>query len=574
MKNTLFIKTVTGFILISFALVLAIMVISNQIIETYHLNSVRDYVASAGTSISIPVSDYLSTQDYEGLNIFINTVGNKVDYRITVIEPDGRVVADSEEDPALMDDHGGRTEIADALRKEIGESIRYSTTLEKDMLYHAIPLLGGDGSLIGVLRVSIFLDKIETLLTSLRTKIYIICGIVLMISLCIIYIYTYGLTRPIRELTNAAKKFSEGDFNIKVISHKKDDIGYMINAFNDMTAYIRKLIEELTYRKSSLDTIISSMREGLCLIDESGSISEANNSFRKIIEDDDDILNKKYWEVVKNPELAAFISEVNKERKALSREIVMKNTYYLGSGLITGENELLILVHNINELKNIERIKKDIVANVSHELRSPLTAIKGFIETLEGELSEQGKEFLNIIQRNVNRLINIVNDLLTLSRLERGEHLEMTELNLVSVVKNICKVFEGKVLQKNIRLQIDLPEILPPIRADEFKIEQLLSNLIDNAIHYTDKGEIVISACKEDRFVCITVSDTGCGIPEDALEHIFERFYVVDKSRSRKYGGTGLGLSIVKHIALLHNGSVKVKSELGKGSSFRVCLPL
>ncbi len=572
MKSTIFLKTVAGFIIISLILVLSILLISHRLIRSYHLESVRDYLDDISYSISEPVSNYVINNEYEQLEKYIQNVSNKVNYRITVIKRNGEVVADSDENITLMDDHSGRKEVVDALQEKVGESIRYSTTIESDMLYRAIPLFGKQGDLIAVLRVSIYLDRIDTLINSLKARIYLISIIVLLISLCIIYLYVYRLTRPIKELTTAVNKMSQGDFDVNIISRNNDDIGYLIRAFNDMAFRINKLVDQLTYQKNSLHTIITSMKEGLFLIDKNHKIIEANKSFKSIIKEKE-VINKIYWEVIQSPELSHYISEIINTQQNLSKEIIINNIHYLCSGLVTIEEEVLILLHDISELKKIERIKKDIVANVSHEIRSPLTSIKGFIETLEGEVTPTGKEYLTIIQRNIGRLINIVNDLLTLSRLERGDNLELKPIQITPIMNNVIKIFRRKMATKPVSLKLISNDNLPDVMADSFKIEQLLTNLLDNASEYTEQGEIVVEVKNNDPYVSIIVSDTGCGMPSKELEKIFERFYVVDKSRSRKYGGTGLGLSIVKHIALLHNGHVYVKSTLGEGSVFTINLP-
>jgi two-component system phosphate regulon sensor histidine kinase PhoR len=226
-------------------------------------------------------------------------------------------------------------------------------------------------------------------------------------------------------------------------------------------------------------------------------------------------------------------------------------------------------------MKELERIKRDLVSSVSHELRTPLTSIKGFAETLEEEIDEKNRHYVEIIRRNTDRLINIVRDLLLLSQMEEaGVEIEMEEVDLKGLAENTVRIFDGQLKEKGLALFLEIEPDLPAISADPFKIEQLLINLLDNAIKYTDQGEVRLSLRRDDRKVVIEVRDTGIGMLKSKLSRIFERFYVVDKSRSRKTGGTGLGLSIVKHIVLLHGGEIAVESEPGKGSRFLVRLPL
>jgi two-component system phosphate regulon sensor histidine kinase PhoR len=236
---------------------------------------------------------------------------------------------------------------------------------------------------------------------------------------------------------------------------------------------------------------------------------------------------------------------------------------------------IVSIFYDITEIKNIERVKKDFVTNVSHEIRTPLTAIKGYAETLRKEVeTAPGKKYLEIIERNADRLINIVGDLLLLSSLEEKAALELEDIDLKVLLENIIKIFDQKLKDKQLSLVINAKEDLPLIKADFFKLEQLLVNLLDNAVKYTDLGEITVSVDVQDKRARIQVKDTGIGIPRDDIPRIFERFYVVDKSRSRKSGGTGLGLSIVKHIVLLHHGTINIESALGKGTSVTVDLPI
>lgn len=573
MRNTLLLKTLASFTILILIVVFSISTIAYSIFRSFHLETQRKHLTEIFISLNLLVTELVLAGQETDLDILAKQIGQDVKYRITVIEPDGRVIADSEEDPLVMENHSNRPEIITAMQKQMGESIRYSASLESEMLYRAFPLTDGNDQIIGILRVSIFVDQLGDLFLTFRSRIFLFSLIIFLLSVIAAYIYTYHLTKPVREITRATKKISEGNFNVKVLTRNKDEIGQLAVAFNNMSDQLSQIIGELTYQKESLNNIISSMREGLLLIDREDSIKLTNKSFRDIIKDED-VIGKRYWIAIKNPILSEFIRELNEKKKEITREIVIDKTNFLTSGLYNREGEMLILLHNISEIKDIEKIKKDIVENVSHELRSPLTAIKGFLETLESEVKDTGKEFLAIINRNLDRLINIVNDLLTLTQLDKGYHLEKSRFDIADVVKHIARSYEKKVHEKGLSLETLLADDLPIITADEYQIEQLLSNLIDNALQYTESGGIKISVKKEHRFICIYVEDTGSGIAPEHIPRLFERFYVVDKSRSRKYGGTGLGLAIVKHIVLLHDGDVSVKSSPGKGTVFKVKLPV
>jgi len=343
-----------------------------------------------------------------------------------------------------------------------------------------------------------------------------------------------------------------------------------------MTGEISSVFAELSRKKEELNSIISSIQSGLLVLDKEGRVLLCNESFKNIINNKLSE-NKFYWEIIREPAFNEFIKRVREEKKNITNEVELNNNVFLCSAteLVSG-NELAVVFHDITEIKNIETMKKNFITNVSHELKTPLASIKGFIETLEEDIGDaKNKHYIDVIKRNIDRLIGIVQDLLTLSKLEEKElKPELQRVNLKTVLEDILKVFEQILKEKNLKLILDLGQGLPDITADSFKIEQLFVNLIDNAIKYTEKGEIKISIKQAGSIIKIEVEDTGIGIPKEHLPRIFERFYVIDKSRSKKYGGTGLGLSIVKHIVLLHNGKIAVESNINQGTKFTINLPI
>jgi len=345
--------------------------------------------------------------------------------------------------------------------------------------------------------------------------------------------------------------------------------------FNNMIFKVKSLFEEISIQKEELAGIIKSIREGLLVIDMEGKILLSNDGFKQIVRKDD-ILGNYYWEIISNNKFADFVKKTQKKRKSYFDEIEIDGKYYLCSyNFLDAKKETVIIISDITQLKILENIKKDLVVNVSHELRTPLTAIKGFIETLEDEIGEEHKNYIEIIHRHTNRLINIVEDLMTLSKLEdSSSKLEKSIVNIKDILDNVYKIFVQRLNEKNLKFELKIEENLPKISVDIYRIEQLFINLIDNAIKYTDYGTIFVDISATDEMMQIIIEDTGIGIPKDKIERIFERFFTVDKSRSRKVGGTGLGLSIVKHIVLQHSGEIKLESELGRGTKFIVLLPL
>jgi len=572
MKNTLFIKILLGFLLITFLLILTISTLSYQIIRSHYLQTLRSYLTDKSESILLNITPMIREERYVELDDYIKQLGTRSDYRITIINDQGKVMADSESEIDQMENHRDRPEIVTALQGVSGEAIRHSSSLETGMLYRTIPLVL-EGEVIGVVRVSAFLTDIDSLISSLGREIFLLGLLFFLIASILIYYFSRRLTRPIRELSTASKIVSRGNLDVTVSPRSRDDIGELCSNFNSMVIRIRELLSEITDSKNALDTIINTMQEGLLVMNDKGNIELSNSSFNRITEHQG-LSGKFYWEAIRKPEISEFIREMYDSEGKLSREIVIGNDYYICSGLtLPNQRSRMILLYNITELRTLELVKRDMVANVSHELRSPLTAIKGFAETLEDEVTSSGKEYLNIIQRNIDRLINIVSDLLSLSRLDQKILLEFQLLDIRQIIDHIAHIYRERIKNRQLHFIVETDVNVSSIKGDEFKIEQLLINLLENAIQYTEEGFIKISLKQEERFIVIQVEDSGLGIPEKHKDRIFERFYVVDKSRSKKLGGTGLGLAIVKHIVLLHNGSLTLKSETGKGSCFTVKFP-
>jgi two-component system phosphate regulon sensor histidine kinase PhoR len=572
MKHTIFFKILLGFLSINFILIAAVSLISYQIIKNHYIETLRTNLSDTGNSILIGINDLMSQQKYEEIVQYIEKLGEESKIRITVIDIEGVVIADSERESERFDNHRNRPEVITALQGLKGESIRYSTSLNTDMLYQSIPIID-NSEVIGVLRVSIYLDQIDSLMVSLRKEILYVGLLVFMIAFVVIYLFSLRLTKPVRELSQAANEIAKGNLEINVFPHSHDDIGTLCRNFNLMAERIRELIDEIRENENSLDTIINTIHEGLLVIDEKGKIELANKSLKSIT-GIETLVGKFYWEALRQPELFDFIRRMYSSENDYSGEIVLDDQFYMCSSLALPKAERLVLLYNITGLRKLKQVKKDIVANVSHELRSPLTAIKGFAETLEDEVTPEGKEYLEIIKRNVNRLINIVNDLLTLSKLEQKKSIDLQSLNIREVIDHVARIYRDKIEKKGLGFIVSGNKDIPTIKADEYRIEQLLVNLLENALQYTEKGFIRVTLTREDQFVIMSVEDSGIGIPANQKEKVFERFYVVDKSRSRKYGGTGLGLAIVKHIVLLHNGFVEIETKEGEGTCFIVKLPV
>ncbi len=574
MRSSVFFKSFIGYVIIVVLLSGLVLLLSFGLIRNHYISILTKDLESLGTTMKQKITPMISVVKPDTLDKFVKRLGAEIGTRITIIDSGGVVLADSEKDPKSMENHKRRLEIRQALDDKTGTSLRFSRTVKQEMLYVAVPVKK-DGKIIGVVRVSLFLSDINSLLNDLKVKIFQVTFIIILVSLLLAYFFARGLSKPIKELVNASRNVASGDFDVTVLFKRNDELKELADSFNHMVTQIKDLVTELSLEKEALNTLITSIQEGIIVIDKKGTITLSNDSFRKIV-NTSLIEGNPYWKLIRTPNLSTLVDTITKgERDVASAEIEIEGRYFICSAaLISTAEQIVISLHDITEITKVAAVKKDFVANVSHELRTPLTAIKGFVETLEEDKSAKSRQYLKIIKRHTERLINIIQDLQLLSELEETEKLEREEVNLKKLLVPILKLFDQKVKEKNLEFKLKGDKRLPKIHADPFKLEQMFINLIDNAVKYTEKGEIVVSITKKDNAIRIEIEDTGIGIPKEHLSRIFERFYVIDKSRSRKMGGTGLGLSIVKHIVQIHNGTIEVKSEVGIGSSFTIKLPI
>ena len=571
MKRSIFFKIFSMFCLIILLLSILIFIFSFRTIRTHYINTLSLDLKNLAYTLKLKVLPIIEEKDFGRLDSLTKEIGKNIKTRITIIAPSGKVLADSEKDPRFMENHNNRPEVKQAKKEGFGKSLRFSTTVKEEMLYVAIPIKS-KGKFLGILRVSLFLKDINKLLNSLKLKIFGVVIFITFLSLLGATFFSKNLSRPLKELVLASKRLANGDFSAKVSFKRNDEIGILADSFNEMSKELKRLFVDLTLKQEELNSIVSSLEEGLLVLDKNGRIILYNESFKRIVKTNPE--GKFWWEVMRNPEIAQLIEKAKRGKRISSEEIELNEKVFLTSFVfIPSKEELIVVLHDITEFKKLEKIKKDFVVNVSHELRTPLTAIKGYVETLEEEVEGDAKHYLEIIKKHTERLINIVGDLLLLSELEeKGLTQIKKEVNLEEIAKDVFKIFEQKAKEKGLELNL-ICEGTPVIKGDPFKLEQMFINLIDNAIKYTEKGNVTVSLKQSYKKVVVKIKDTGIGIPREHLDRIFERFYVVDKSRSKKLGGTGLGLSIVKHIVLLHNGKIDVKSSPGKGTEFIITFP-
>jgi two-component system, OmpR family, phosphate regulon sensor histidine kinase PhoR len=574
MKKTLFLRFFLGYAAVIVLLAAAVLVFAPTLMRTHHNEERAAGLEHLALLLEGQVLPYVTGTASGDLEALVTDLGRKTATRITVIGPDGSVLADSEKEPRDMENHLFRPEIQASLRGEMLTSIRPSSTLKADMMYLSIPLRSGD-RIVGALRLSLFMKDIEGVLAAFRADLWRVVGLVALVALVLALFLTRSVAGPVREVIDASKRVAAGDFDVRVSTRRNGELRDNALAFNAMTGRLKDMFGEIRLQNEEIGSILASIREGLCVLDAGATIVLCNTSFRRLAGREDPE-GRHFWEVVRSSSAMELVRKARESGACETGEVAVGDRVYYGSvSRLAAADRLVVTLHDVTEFRALEKTKRDFVANVSHELKTPLTAIRGFVETMEPRAEAENRPYLEIIRRNADRMIAIVEDLLVLSELEApGMKPAKEDIDMRPLAENIIKLFERRAADKGIALVLEAPTGLPAVKADPVQLEGLLLNLVDNAVKYTDKGAVTVRLGAKEGAFRVEVADTGIGIDADHLPRIFERFYVADKSRSRKMGGTGLGLAIVKHIAQAHGGGVSVRSRLGEGTTVTVELPL
>ncbi len=575
MKRTLFLKVFGTFALIVLLTGAFVVGLSISTVRRHDEEASARHLETLGRALQPDVETLLDRGASAELNTFAKEAGRRIRARVTVVDPQGVVLADSEKDPASMESHRYRPEIAAALEGRIGRSLRFSYTVESRMMYVGIPL-EKDGSVRAVLRLSYYMRTVDELIAAMRKTILRAAIVVILLALLAALFFSFHLVRPVRRLTLAAGRVASGDLRSRVLIRNRDEFKALGDGFNAMMERIDSLVGDLNAQKENLLAIIGAVNDGLVLVGRDGRILLANDPFTTLA-GDADAVGKFFWEAVRRPRLQELVDRVRSEKSALREEFRWDDRRFLCRlNYLPAQDGVVLAFHDLTELRKVEDIKKDFVVNASHELRTPVAAIQGAVELLEEESQSGGPSAaVDILKRNAGRLGGIVDDLLKLGELEdRGFRLDIGPVDVRDLAADVLKTFETKARAKGLEMRLEADPGLPLLPADASQIERLLQNLVDNALKYTERGSVAIRIRAEGSCALIEVADTGPGIPVEHLGRIFERFYVVDRARSRRMGATGLGLAIVKHIAHLHGGAVEVRSEEGRGTTFTVRLPL
>jgi len=505
--------------------------------------------------------------------------------RVTVIAADGTVLADSQSDPQTMENHAGRPEIAQAMAEGSGRSMRHSATVNRELLYYAVRQPSAAGKSV-VLRFAEPEETVGEVLGPFRKSLGLASLAILLVASGLILLVSRNFSERIEKLTTFSQRVAEGDFRPQASEGTGDALDRLSHSLNQTAARLDRTIHTLTEERNLSSAILGSMVEGVLVVNGAERVVFANQSFAEI-------LGLKVppqpgsglVEVVRQTELIEAARQVLAGEPRVQAEIVtgtLRQHFFaatVASVRAAETNGAVIVLHDITDLRKLERVRRDFVANVSHEFRTPLTAIQGFAETLlAGAMNDpQNRErFLGIIVEHSRRLARLTEDLLMLSKMDADRlELETRRIPVGPFVESCIETSTPRAKDKDLKLLVNLAERVPDIAGDRRRLTEVLQNLLDNAIQYTPAGgQIMVSAGPKNGEVIFTVSDTGIGIPQADQPRIFERFYRVDVARSREVGGTGLGLSIAKHLIENHGGKIWVESEVGRGSQFHFSVPI
>ena len=583
-------------------LIVAIVIVSwygATTLQEFYLQETEADLEARAHLLSFKITDYLKVEDVSGLREYCVKAGRESGTRITVVKSDGGVLADSNEDPDVMDNHRNRDEIKTAFSGGVGISRRFSRTLDGNRIYVAIPLnmtIGEEKEQLVVLRTSVSVSSLERTLSSIKTRIVFGSFAVLLLAGLATLLISRNVSRPLEQMKKSAEQFARGNFSERMLPVAKKtaslEIVTLAASMDRMAELLDEKIQAIVTHRNQLETVFSSMVEAVIAIDSEERVISINESAAYLFDvDRSTATGKVVQQIVRNVKLQQEISNTLQTKEPVEDEIILHERdgdRFLQTHVVNLSNGLgeyvgvLVVMNDVTRLRRLENIRRDFVANVSHELRTPITSIQGYVETLlDGALDsrEDSEKFLEIVLRQSLRLNSIIDDLLCLSRIEedaREGDIGRVQVQLLPVLKSALQTCQVKADKAGVQLGCTCSEDMI-FDMNGPLIEQAVVNLVVNAIAYSKVSASVIISCEklesEDKnAIKISVTDTGCGIPKEHLPRLFERFYRSDKARSRAVGGTGLGLTIVKHIAQSHGGTVEVESIEGAGSTFSIII--
>jgi two-component system phosphate regulon sensor histidine kinase PhoR len=531
------------------------------------------------------VLERLVSGQEQSLDALCKDLGKRASIRITVILASGKVLGDSEGDPARLGNLANRPEVREALAGRRGRS--YSETLRQKILYVTLPLKSDD-AIMGVIRTSVSAKSIDHTLRRIQVKTAIAGLIIALVAAGMTLAVSRRITRSLAELKRGAERLAQGELGRRLPVLKSEELGGLAETINAMAAQLESKIRSAMHQRTELEAVLSSLVEGVLAVDAEGRFISLNRAAGQLLGvNPAEVTGRCIEEVVRNPDLQRFIGRALASKGSVEEDIILRNDgerYLKTHGMVLRDARdrsigALVILNDATRIRRLENVRREFVANVVHEIRTPVTSIKGFAETLlDSALNDpdNARQFLGVIARQTDRLNTIIEDLLSLSRIEQeSENAEIVleQQRIIGTLRAAVQLCEREAVAKDIRIDLACHETLVA-RINPHLLEQAVVNLIDNAIKYSETGSSIhVEAMQRNTEIMISVRDQGCGIPGEHLPRLFERFYRVDKARSRKLGGTGLGLAIVKHIIQAHRGRITVESIPGKGSTFRLYLP-
>lgn len=557
-------------------------------LKNFYLQQAEEDLHARARFVEAQVDRRWSEAEFGHLDVWCKDLGSRTSTRITLILPNGRVVGDSDEDVRQMDDHSFRPEVKSALAGQDASSIRFSRTLQQRMMYYAVPVRER-GEVVGVVRTAIPVQAMDTILARLRTRVFSGAFLIAFLTAVMSFIAYRRISRPMIAMKEGAERFAGGQLDYRLEVPDSGLMGGVAVALNDMAAQLKGRIETIVRQSNEQEALLSAMVESVLAVDMQGRIISMNQAAARMFGvDPSQVTGRLLQEIVRTVDLQNFLRKARETGKPIEEDVVVfteKEQYLQAHGTMLRDARgrmtgILIVLNDVTRLKRLENVRRDFFANVSHELKTPITSIKASVETLQDGKPHDSKDvdrFLAVIARQSERLNNLVEDLLAISRLEHGEQQTAIELKrgyLVTVLQAAVQTSQLKAQEQRVAVEMACDPQLE-VKFNSSLLEQAVQNLIDNAIKYSDKGTSVkVEGQRKGSEVLIRVVDQGIGIPREHLPRLFERFYRVDRARSRSLGGTGLGLAIVKHIVQAHGGRVGVASTPGQGSTFTITLPL
>ena len=578
------------FLAVTILAMAAVMAYAEKATRQFYEAQIRQELTRMARIVVIEIGDLAGSESVDGL---CKQMGRDGEVRVTVIARSGQVLGDSQDAPADMANHADRPEFIQALATGLGSSSRPSPTLGINMMYVAVPV-GSPGTAQMVVRMAIATTAMDRAVADIYTKMLGAGALVAGGAVVLSWVISHRINRPIAEMQQIAGKFAQGDLALRVPEAGSLEIQALAESLNEMARQLEQRIRTITDQQREAQAILAAMVEGVIAVDREGRIVTINRAAAGFLDvDPAQVQGRSIQEVIRDVELQQFATDVLRGRPPEEIQVQLpiqggRSFQIHGTRLDGGPTGpaqggpqgAVIVLHDITRIRRLEDLRKDFVANVSHELKTPITAIKGFVEALlEGHATDpdQVQRYLGIVARHTDRLNAIIGDLLTLSRLEEDQErrrITFEQTPVRAILESAMELPQIKARAKAIPIELECDASLQA-EVNGPLLEQAVANLIDNAVKYSEPANrVLVKATQEGRSVSIAVQDHGIGIPKEHLDRVFERFYVVDKGRSRNLGGTGLGLAIVKHIVQVHGGSVEVRSEVGKGSTFTIRLPL